>query len=108
MLLLLPANSYFRSIVHRLSLAFQKGVIRGVKLGIKYMGADRGGSGGLVVNVASMAGNTFSHIFFSPPANEVREGDAVQTCSLCGPYFYRQAGGWPSTKNLFFCYKLGE
>ena len=82
--------------------------MRGVKLGIKYMGAHRGGLGGLVVNVASMAGNTFSHIFFSPPANEVREGDAVQTCSLCGPYFYPQAGGWPSTKNLFFCYKLGE
>ena len=25
-------------------------------LGIKYMGVDRGGSGGLIVNVASMAG----------------------------------------------------
>ena len=33
------------------------GVIRGTKLSIKYMGADVGGSGGLVVNVASMAGN---------------------------------------------------
>ncbi len=35
----------------------QKGVIRGVWLGLKYMGADRGGSGGLIVNVASYAGN---------------------------------------------------
>ena len=61
--LLLPANYYFKSIYHSSSFAFQKGVIRGVMLGIKYMGADRGGSGGLVVNVASMAGNTFSNMF---------------------------------------------
>lgn len=35
---------------------FQKGVVRGTELALKYMGKDRGGKGGAVVNVASVAG----------------------------------------------------
>ncbi|XP_021928550.1 15-hydroxyprostaglandin dehydrogenase [NAD(+)]-like [Zootermopsis nevadensis] len=33
-----------------------KGVVRGTELALKYMGKDRGGKGGAVVNVASVAG----------------------------------------------------
>ena len=38
-----------------------------------------------------------------PLASQESHGDhlpfrPVQTCSLCSPYIYRQAGGWPSTE----------
>jgi len=35
---------------------FQKGVILGTFLGVLHMGQSHGGSGGVIINVASMAG----------------------------------------------------
>lgn len=35
---------------------FQSAVIKGTLLGLQYMGKDQGGSGGHIINVASMAG----------------------------------------------------
>jgi 15-hydroxyprostaglandin dehydrogenase (NAD) len=34
----------------------QKAVVRGTLLGLQYMGKDEGGKGGVVVNMASLAG----------------------------------------------------
>jgi len=35
---------------------FQNAVVRGTLLGLQYMGKDKGGKGGVVVNMASIAG----------------------------------------------------
>jgi 15-hydroxyprostaglandin dehydrogenase (NAD) len=35
---------------------FQNAVVRGTLLGLQYMGKDEGGNGGVVVNMASVAG----------------------------------------------------
>lgn len=37
---------------------FQNAVIHGTMLGLKYMGKDNGGDGGIIVNIASIAGIT--------------------------------------------------
>ncbi len=37
----------------------QNGVIYGTKLALQHMGRSNGGQGGLVINVASMAGGSF-------------------------------------------------
>ena len=39
-----------------MSLSTQTGVIRGTNLALKYMAVTEGGKGGVIVNVASMAG----------------------------------------------------
>ena len=47
-----------------------------------------------------------------PPCPQVSppHGDAsprpVQTCSLCSPYIYRQAGSWPSTTKCLLVFHM--
>ena len=46
------------------NIPFQKGVILGTFLGVLHMGQSHGGSGGAIINVASMAGVSALHGFF--------------------------------------------
>lgn len=46
-----------------LNFPFQKGVILGTFLGVLHMGQSHGGSGGVIINVASMAGVGALHDF---------------------------------------------
>lgn len=49
-------KEFFREFLKFLNFILQKGVIRGQFLGIQHMGWSHGGTGGAIVNVASLAG----------------------------------------------------